>query len=650
MKKIYLGLPAIVLCLIGMLAFTKVKNVNAGGGNFSEKSIIPADYRDEGDCSKYLFDRRFATMTASTIQYIDGKVYILLYNNTYKLPGKKPENYYIQAYIRYSNGYIQYLEQADRANMLNDWSDVKNIEGVDVHKTFDYKPVEISGAAPKKPEINFRNEGNYGIDVDFSGSCDWSHTTYSFDYYSINKYTHKQGYVADEYTILRADDYLTGFYYTIDENSNDTAWSESWSYLGSNDYSGNTNSLSLSIPSQYVNTDKTYYIHTVARSYTGAKSEIVTKEIPRRGVHTVRFDCQGGSGNFRDLIKIYGKSLNIHSEIPTKPGMTFTGWIGEGQEPYSGGDPYTRDQDGGEYLLKAAWRNNIYRINFHSNEKNGDNGRVNGDMKSIYVTYFDKGLPQPSFTQDQNHADWEDYELIGFDTDPDALRPFISISEVDSFYEISKLIDKCGLTGDGEIDLYAIWNKRPLVRGEKTLYLTEEEWKSVSEESLLRKIEVIDREDGSISYKGLLDSGVNRKDIVDSGLAPGIFFVDLYRNLSEFDGSRGGFTLKILAVDSLGFYKEDWLTIFITQSEPLRDADGNKTYLRFIDKTNYDKNDPEIRNKVNASYMSSGRKERSLRSGGLSDNSVWYMDEELRDAFAESQKESAGLEIKVPIG
>lgn len=649
MKKIYFWLA--VLPLFALLVFARARSVKAGGGNFSEKSIIPGDYRDEGDCSKYLFDRRFATMTGSTIQYIDGRIYILLYNNTCKFPGKHPENYYIQAYIRYSDGYIQYLNQVDRAAMLNDWSDVTNIEGLDVHKTFDYQPVEIRGAAPGKPDLNFRNEDNYGVGVDFSGSCDWSHTTYSFDYYSINKKTGKKGYVADEYTILRADDYLTGFYYTIDENAGDTAWSESWSYIGSGDYSGKTEKLSLSIPSQYVNTDKTYYLHTVARSYTGARSSVVTKEIPKRGVHRVKFDKDGGDGEFNDLIKIYGQDLYLPTATPTRPGMTFTSWTGAEGETYSGGSAYTRDQDGGEYLLKASWRNNKYTINFHPNEKNGENGRVKGNMNSISLTYFDRGLPEPDFFQDQSLDGWDEYELTGFDPDPQAVRPFISLSEFGPEYEISKLIDKCGLTlNDGEIDLYAIWNKKPEISGDKTLYLTEEEWRNIGKESLLRKIEARDREDGVLSCKGLIDSGCKREDILASGLAPGIFLVDFDRNLADFDGNRGGFTIKVLAADSLGFSREDWLTVFVTQSGALRDDDGNKTYLRFIDKTNYDKNDPELKEKVNASSMSSGRKERVLRSGGLSDSSVWYMDEDLRKAFAESQKESAGLEITVPIG
>ncbi len=74
--------------------------------------------------------------------------------------------------------------------------------------------------------------------------------------------------------------------------------------------------------------------------------------------HTLRYDLNGGTGNFPDQIQTTGNVVIMHSDIPTRPGYKFLGWYfdadGNGRilEP---GHAYHYVQNGGIAMLTAQW-------------------------------------------------------------------------------------------------------------------------------------------------------------------------------------------------------------------------------------------------------------------------------------------------------
>ncbi len=74
--------------------------------------------------------------------------------------------------------------------------------------------------------------------------------------------------------------------------------------------------------------------------------------------HTLRYDLNGGTGNFPDQIQTTGNVVTMHSGIPTRAGYTFLGWYfdadGNGRilEP---GHAYHYVQNGGVAMLTAQW-------------------------------------------------------------------------------------------------------------------------------------------------------------------------------------------------------------------------------------------------------------------------------------------------------
>ncbi|WP_298578857.1 InlB B-repeat-containing protein [uncultured Olegusella sp.] len=84
----------------------------------------------------------------------------------------------------------------------------------------------------------------------------------------------------------------------------------------------------------------------------GTSSGSVTVTIPSLARHTVKFNLNGGSGNFPNLTKWYGYQLYIHKSTPTRPLYEFVDWTGGGRH-YRPGDRYDPDAD---VTLTANWK------------------------------------------------------------------------------------------------------------------------------------------------------------------------------------------------------------------------------------------------------------------------------------------------------
>ena len=77
--------------------------------------------------------------------------------------------------------------------------------------------------------------------------------------------------------------------------------------------------------------------------------------------YTVSYDSNGGS-SLESQAKAVGRSITIHSTVPTRAGFTFQGW--QGDKVYQPGDAYSLDQD---MTLTAIWKSNQYTVSYDAN-------------------------------------------------------------------------------------------------------------------------------------------------------------------------------------------------------------------------------------------------------------------------------------------
>jgi hypothetical protein len=614
MKKKIFSLCAI-FALLFVLFFPRGDKVAASGDNLAEDSVISPAYSSQGDRSKWHYLPQFATTVQSTLVYQDQKIYVLLYDISYETPlYRNPGNYILKHYIRTADGNVFWYPDVDREVLLNDNSDINTTDQpATMHRSFPMPLYEISGASPLKPSIAFSKGDNCKVTATFSGKADTNKTVFYYDYYAVKKGTGDKSYIADEGAESNATDYLTGFYYKIDTNPCDIPWDDSWTRMDSGDYTGSTKALDLNIPQKNVCTDTKYYIHTVSRSYTSKLSPVTTAEIPHMGSHTLKYDVNGGTGDFPDQRKHYGSSLHVHSHIPVLTHHTFKGWKSVDNDIYQADDSYGRDQDGGEYTLTAQWEMNKYTFHFDKNEKNGNNGRITGEMPDVTYQYDVSGLPENKYVNTSTQPDGRPgFSFLGWSTDANATEPMIhaSISDPDEWrnYPVGSIIDSLGLaeSPNSVITLYAVWDKAPEVTSVKDVYISKQDVKKgVSPVSLMKYLVVNDREDGIISPS---NSVINGSEKIAVNEAPDtIRLVNYKADDLNIPGDKGAVSVTALATDKVCNTAVVSYMIYIYDASPKKANDGgSEEYVRFIDSSNINKSDSD---------------------GGLSDRSIWKLDD-----------------------
>ncbi|MFN2938655.1 InlB B-repeat-containing protein [Lachnospiraceae bacterium YH-ros2226] len=600
---------SLLLILFFLLLFSMYQKKSVcASDSLSENSILPMTYSDEGNTDQWPFDPRYMSNTADRTIYRDGKIYLQLYSCTYQR-SRYTKDFMLRHFIRKSDGSVIWLPDQDCGAFLSDWSNVRNIMGVDLHKSFWMNPMEVPGAKPYRPSVSFSNLDNYQLHADFTGSANRAAGTYHYDYIAYHKNSHKESFVPDEGVAMDATDYLTGFYYQIDENENNISL-QNFHWLSSSDFSGNTRSLGLDIPSEYVNTARQYYLHLCARSYTGQISDMMTVSIPRRGIHTIHYDLNGGSGNFPDQTVIYGKKTYLHPDKPSLEGSTFMGWKGpEGilqpKEFYRG------NQDGGVVTLKAEWEENRYRIIYHANDKGGQNGQISGDMPAEDKVWSSIGIADNAFINQSKQKDGRDQYLFqGWSFQADSFTPDLSFNPGDSTWSskirIRDLAKALGIQGESgkEIHLYAVWDQAPYFEGKDEFFLNHKP----TQIELLQLIKAYDREDSP-------DTPLEIEEVISSQsqgwqreAAGKVRLLDFCPE--EFDGFSdcGWMTLTYRAEDSAGNITDHTIRIWLLSDSALKERGGKlqkQAYIRFIDGDNYRKD---------------------YAHGGLRENSVWRLD------------------------
>ena len=310
--------------------------------------------------------------------------------------------------------------------------------------------------------------------------------------------------------------------------------------------------------------------------------------MPKRGVHTVTYDLNSRRGKIPDMIKCVGCESYVSDVIPYREGKTFMGWTGDGNEKYSPGQPYTRDQDGGVYTLTAEWRDNMYRIVFDPNSQDGRNGKVVGTMPSLTRRYRDVGLPECRFrNEDVDETGINKFKFMGWSLNANDKARF-SESER-SKVAVAQIVREAGCvySDSSEIKLYAVWDKRPEIKGMKDRYITSDQISSITPSELIDGIYGEDREDGRIDKVELLDFTKDSLKLV---------------------GDRCAVKLKVKVVDSAGNETTGGFWVNIVSSKPIVDKEKAQMYVRFIDKDNYDR-------------------------GNLISDSIWYWNDSYKETI-----------------
>jgi hypothetical protein len=345
----------------------------------------------------------------------------------------------------------------------------------------------------------------------------------------------------------------------------------------------------VKIPQDKVSTQKDYYLHLAAISYTGKVSPVSSAKIPKRGIHSVRYMMNGGEGSIPDTLKLAGRAVNLSEIVPKRIGHTFQYWKADRHERYNPGQEYTRDQDEGFYYLKAQWKKNTYRFVFDPNSQGGKNGKISGTMSDMICDMDKKGLPSCGFkNEDVDDFGFNKFKFRGWSINPNAISAEYPLEKLEET-EIAQIIRKSDMayTDGGEIRLYAIWDKQPELKGVKDRYITSNQIKDIKESDLVRGIYGEDREDGRIDKVSL---------------------VDYSRDLLKLTGDRCAVKLTCEVKDSAGNVTRGDFWVNIVSSSPIVDETNSQMYIRFIDRANYDR-------------------------GSLISDSIWYRNKSYKETF-----------------
>jgi len=225
------------------------------------------------------------------------------------------------------------------------------------------------------------------------------------------------------------------------------------------------------------------------------------------------------------------------------------------------------------------------------------------------------------------------------------------------------------------INVYAIWDKSPVFTSSKNLYITTDKTKTLTKKDLFKAIvkgnnnyaEINDNEDGYYNIFKLRDDldGTALKttclDSVNNAPVDNDVVYILDYNVNEFKNidERGSVSVTYRATDWAGNITDKTVDVWVNSSDPIKtretDNDGNRAkdkttgkdqftanYVRFIDKNNYDKNDPSKAPNAKKDDKATWKPiSKGHAKGGLEDYSVWYWNDNYRkvlESFLNDEK------------
>ena len=280
-------------------------------GKYSAKAasstIVPVNGSWIDDDS-YPSDTSHLTTLGCRFKYEGGKIYAQVQAGTYRRT-TKPYGY-DHIWMKNSDGEVFYRIDLDRSRYIVDSKTSYEVNGYTLYLR-DCEWVNVGGAAPEKPSASISSSsGKYYLNISGS-SNEVSKIAYDYDWSSGSKYE----FVPGDGQLAPLNDFLTGYYYSIDTNpSGDTSYSSPFTTTGQVDISS------------YINNATTYYVHIRARSYTGRISDKATYPIKKMGI---KYHSEDGA---HDVLIYYVKGTGAcFSKANTWwknqiPGNTWLGW------------------------------------------------------------------------------------------------------------------------------------------------------------------------------------------------------------------------------------------------------------------------------------------------------------------------------------
>lgn len=224
----------------------------------SSTKVVPVSWNSCG-LKNFPYDSRYGTSLMGRYKYENGKIYAQIEMGTWRSSGW--DHVWLMDRGRVIRTWD--MRRADRANGA---TDVYYRDGRTVYRR-ELDWVQLEGVKPEKPKGYFsRVNSDYFYDCTSSSN---GAAYLQFDYsYSDSKGTQ---FVPEGGTLSSIEDYITGFYYSIDTNPNGDV-------SGSSPFCTNGK---IKITDYVTKEPTTYYLHLRSRSYTGKLSDKLDVKIAK---------------------------------------------------------------------------------------------------------------------------------------------------------------------------------------------------------------------------------------------------------------------------------------------------------------------------------------------------------------------------------
>lgn len=325
-KKITLKFVLLSICLVLSALY------------FSEEykgDIVDVNYFCEGHKHYSEYDPDYGTTTQARFKYESGHIFIQMEICSWRFKG------WDHVWLDDSNG-----------RRIGYW-DVERTRSGESYVTKGHQAyrkempwIEIDGIKPNMPQGCLKKNGER-FDYDFSGTPNKT-ASFTFDYF----YTGSNNNVSFEPSqgcAFGVNDFLTGFYYVIDE-SPDTKVNEDNAVKNTDGHLDVTD---------YVNSDKNYYIHIKSKSYTGKLSDQLDAAIEKYHIE-YNGNCENKDFSFNQSCLVDEVCRICDAEnVDTLKGYVFCGWNtqkdGSGMWYYPCDEVINIALPGEKVILYAQW-------------------------------------------------------------------------------------------------------------------------------------------------------------------------------------------------------------------------------------------------------------------------------------------------------
>lgn len=269
------------------------------------KALIKENFSYTAPIENPQYDDEYGTTTTARHKYVEGHIYVQIIVGMHMYKG------YDHIWIKNDNGEELHdrwvLNRADATSGTYYYNN-----GGMYRRELDW--VDIGGAKPSNPDIKF-SYVNGVYTCDFSGTENPTANIYH-DYEWTSDYSSE--YEPSSGTLVGVTDYITSFYYTIDQEESTNVTKESTK----------TTDESLNVTDYFKSAEAgTYYIHMRACSYTGLLSEQTDLRIEKIDEKkTVTVNAGTGIKEVSGGGSYYPKQTVSISATPSD-GYYFNGWI-----------------------------------------------------------------------------------------------------------------------------------------------------------------------------------------------------------------------------------------------------------------------------------------------------------------------------------